>query len=59
MKAFGDSCSDFDLPENSEWAAELVKEGFTLEFMKNAIIRSRKTDDAPNRRRIYMILLFT
>jgi len=39
LKAFGDSCSDFKLPENSEWAAELIKEGFTLEFMKNAIIR--------------------
>ena len=56
MKAFGDSCSDFDLPENSEWAAELVKEGFTLEFMKNAIIRSQTTEDAPLSRRIYIIL---
>jgi len=39
LKAFGDRCSDFNLPENSEWAAETIKEGFTLEFMKNAIIR--------------------
>ena len=31
--------TDFKLPESSEWAAEIIKEGFTLEFMKNAIIR--------------------
>merc|ERR1719400_316043 len=39
LGAFGDKCSDFDIPEDSEWAAELIKEGFTLEFMKNALIR--------------------
>jgi len=39
FKAFGDKCTDFSVPEESEWAAELIKEGFTLEFMKNAIIR--------------------
>jgi len=39
LKAFGDNVTDFNLPENSEWAAEIIKEGFTLEFMKNAIIR--------------------
>ncbi|XP_023344350.1 uncharacterized protein LOC111713657 isoform X2 [Eurytemora carolleeae] len=39
LKSFGDTCSDFDIPEDSDWAAELIKEGFTLEFMKNAIIR--------------------
>ena len=49
LRAFGDSCKDFDIPEDSEWASELIKEGFTLEFMKNALIRpvlfmkSRKT----------------
>ena len=32
-------CKDFDIPEDSEWASELIKEGFTLEFMKNALIR--------------------
>jgi len=39
LKAFDVKCSDFGLPEVSEWATELIKEGFTLEFMKNAIIR--------------------
>jgi len=39
LSAFGDNCSDFDIPDNSEWAAELIKEGFTLEFMKNALIK--------------------
>jgi len=39
LRAFGDSCKDFDIPEDSEWASELIKEGFTLEFMKNALIR--------------------
>jgi len=39
LGAFGDKCSDFDIPEDSEWAAELIKEGFTLEFMKNALIK--------------------
>jgi len=39
LGAFGDKCSDFEIPEDSEWAAELIKEGFTLEFMKNALIK--------------------
>merc|ERR1719193_2010728 len=39
FKAFGDKCTDFSVPEDSEWASELIKEGFTLEFMKNALIR--------------------
>jgi hypothetical protein len=39
MQTFGARCEEFDLPEDSDWAAELIKEGFTLEFMKNAIIR--------------------
>ena len=39
LRAFGDSCKDFDIPEDSELASELIKEGFTLEFMKNALIR--------------------
>ena len=39
LRAFGDSCKDFDIPEDSEWASDLIKEGFTLEFMKNALIR--------------------
>ena len=39
LRAFGDSCKDFDIPEGSEVASELIKEGFTLEFMKNAVIR--------------------
>merc|ERR1719376_107492 len=39
LGAFGDKSSDFDIPEDSEWAAELIKEGFTLEFMKNALIK--------------------
>jgi len=39
LHAFGDKCSDFEIPEDSEWAAELIKEGFTLEFMKNALIK--------------------
>jgi hypothetical protein len=41
VKTFGDRCEDFGIPEESEWAAELIKEGFTLEFMKNAIIRKQ------------------
>ena len=36
---FGDSCKDFDIVEDSDFAAELIKEGFTLEFMKNALIK--------------------
>jgi len=39
LKCFGDKCDDFGIPNDSEWAAELIKEGFTLEFMKNALIR--------------------
>jgi len=39
LACFGDSCKDFDIPTDSEWASELIKEGFVLEFMKNAIIR--------------------
>ena len=37
--SFGDSCKDFDLIEDSEFAVEVIKEGFTLEFMKNALIK--------------------
>ena len=37
--AFGDKTANFDIPDDSEWAAELIKEGFTLEFMKNALIK--------------------
>ena len=39
LRAFGDTCKDFDIPECSEVASELIKEGFTLEFMTNAVIR--------------------
>lgn len=39
LSAFGDKCSDFEIPEDSELAAELIKEGFTFEFMKNALIK--------------------
>ena len=39
LACFGDSCKDFDIIEDSELAAELIKEGFTLEFMKNALIK--------------------
>ena len=46
---FGDTFHDFSLPDNPAAGVELVKEGFTLEFMKNALVRpvlfmkSRKT----------------
>ena len=46
---FGDTFHDFSLPDNPAAGMELVKEGFTLEFMKNALVRpvlfmkSRKT----------------
>ena len=36
---FGDTFHDFSLPDNPAGGVELVKEGFTLEFMKNALIR--------------------
>ena len=36
---FGDRCKDFDLIEDSDFAVEVIKEGFTLEFMKNALIK--------------------
>ena len=36
---FGDTCKDFDLIEDSDFAVEVIKEGFTLEFMKNALIK--------------------
>ena len=39
LACFGDSCKDFDIIEDSDFAAELIKEGFTLEFMKNALIK--------------------
>merc|ERR1712142_381320 len=39
LACFGDSCKDFNIIEDSELAAELIKEGFTLEFMKNALIK--------------------
>jgi len=39
IKCFGDDCDDFNIPTQSEMASELIKEGFTLEFMKNALIR--------------------
>jgi len=39
LAAFGDSYSDIQLPDKTADGVELVKEGFTLEFMKNALIR--------------------
>ena len=39
LAAFGDHFSDFNLPERPEAGLELIKEGFTLEFLKNALIR--------------------
>ena len=39
MACFGDSCKDFDIVEDSDFGAALIKEGFTLEFMKNALIK--------------------
>ena len=39
LAAFGDNFSDFNLPERPEAGLELIKEGFTLEFLKNALIR--------------------
>ena len=39
LACFGDSCKDFDIVEDSDFGAELIKEGFTLEFMKNALIK--------------------
>ena len=39
LGCFGDSCKDFDIIEDSDFGAALIKEGFTLEFMKNALIK--------------------
>ena len=39
LACFGDSCKDFDIVEDSDFGAALIKEGFTLEFMKNALIK--------------------
>ena len=39
LSCFGDSCDDFGLEEHPEVATEIIKEGFTLEFMKNALIK--------------------
>ena len=39
LSCFGDSCDDFGLEDHPEVATEIIKEGFTLEFMKNALIK--------------------
>lgn len=39
LSCFGDSCEDFGLEDHPEIATEIIKEGFTLEFMKNALIK--------------------
>ena len=39
LGAFGDKFKDFHLPESSDDGIGLIKEGFTFEFMKNALIR--------------------
>lgn len=39
LGAFGDKLSDLHLPESSDNGVQLIKEGFTIEFMKNALIR--------------------
>ena len=39
LRSFGDNFSDFSLPEQQGEGVDLIKEGFTLEFMKNALIR--------------------
>ena len=39
LGAFGDKFSDYSLPDSSQEGVELIKEGFTIEFMKNALIR--------------------
>ena len=39
LGAFGDKFSDLHLPESSDKGVELIKEGFTIEFMKNALVR--------------------
>ena len=39
LGAFGHKFSDLHLPESSDKGVELIKEGFTIEFMKNALVR--------------------
>ena len=39
LEAFGDKFSDFNLPEDELSGIELIKQGFTFEFMKNALIK--------------------
>lgn len=39
LGTFGDKFSDLHLPESSDKGVHLIKEGFTIEFMKNALIR--------------------
>ena len=39
LGAFGDKLSDLHLPQSSDNGVQLIKEGFTIEFMKNALIR--------------------
>jgi hypothetical protein len=39
LQTFGDKFSDFNLQEDLVGAVDLLKQGFTFEFMKNALIR--------------------
>ena len=39
LQTFGDKFSDFKLPDDLVAAVDLLKQGFTFEFMKNALIR--------------------
>ena len=39
LGAFGDKLNDLHLPQSSDNGVQLIKEGFTIEFMKNALIR--------------------
>ena len=39
LAAFGHELRDFQLPDNPTSAIELIKQGFTFEFMKSALIR--------------------
>ena len=39
LQTFGDQFSDFGLPDDVGSGVDLIKQGFTFEFMKNALIR--------------------
>ena len=39
LDAFGETLADFNLPEDPASALTLLKQGFTFEFMKNALIK--------------------